>query len=254
MPRYRRSYGYARKNTRYSRRRRTLSTRNIYVKRSSLAQANQIQALNKKVNAIYRKTKPERKVVRDVAPVTVTLSSNVGGSTQSHMVPLDIQVGADDNMRIGDKVYRRDVFYITLEYFNSSETGYHGSESAGCQFRFVLGQYKTPTNYLNSPSTETIIDAYSTSGTGYTISSIAPLVNGVTEQHKIWKDLKFNMTSTRNQKMLKITTPWYSCRFADAATTNHSWLLVNAAGLHWDSNFSEYVELTVYRKTVFTDA
>lgn len=250
MPRYYVRNRYSKK--RYNRK--TLSTKNIYTKTRARSQASQIYALNKKVNSIYRKTKPERKVVHDIAPVTVTLSSNVGGSTQSHMVPLDVSVGADDNMRIGDKIYRRDTFYISLEYFNSSETGYHGSESAGCQFRFVLGQYKTPTNYLNSPSNESIIDAYSTSGVGYSISSIAPLVNGVTENYRIWKDLKFLMTSVRNQKMLKITTPWYSCRFQDASTTNHSWLLVNVAGLHWDSNFSEYVELTVYRKTVFTDA
>lgn len=248
---------FSRTARKYSRRRgfrRVLSTRNIYANTRPRSQARQISVLNKKVNAIYKKTKPERKVATDIAPATVTLSSNVGGSTQSHMVPVDISNGVNDNGRIGDKVFRRDIFYITLEYFNSSETGYHGSESAGCQFRFILGQYKTPTNYLNSPSTESIIAAYSTSGTGYSISSIAPMVNGVTTNHNIWKDMKFNMTTTRNQKYLKITTPWYNCRWTDNSTCNHSWLLVNAAGLHWDSNFSEYVELTVYRKSVFTDA
>ena len=44
-------------------RRRTLSTRNIYNKRSSKSQANQIYALNKKVNAIARRNRPDTHIM-----------------------------------------------------------------------------------------------------------------------------------------------------------------------------------------------
>lgn len=249
MPRYyRRRYG---KKRFY--RSKVLSQRSIYGSRSSYSQARQISALNKKVKRVWKRTKPEKKVAIDLAPVIVTLSSTLAGSTESHLVPVDISNGSDDYQRIGDKVWRRDVYYLSFEYYNTSSTGYHSSESAGCQLRFILGQYKSPTNYLNSPSTASLIQNYATSGAGYTISGIAPLVNGVTEEHKIWKDLKYNVTTEKNQLRVKISTPWYSCRWKDVYNNNHSWLLVNASGLHYDNDFTEYVEMTVTRKTVFTD-
>lgn len=251
MPRYYRS------RRRYGKRfyrNRTLSQKSIYGSRSSYSQARQISALNKKINKVYRRTKPEKKVAIDVAPVVVTLSSTAAGSTESHLVPVDIENGAGDKQRVGDKIWRRDIFYLSFEYYNTSSTGYHSSESAGCQLRFILGQYRTPTNYLNSPSTASLIQNYSTSGAGYTISGIAPLVNGVTETHRIFKDKKYNITTDKNQLRIKIATPWYSCRWQDAYNVNHSWLLINASGLHYDNDFTEYVEMTVTRKTVFTDA
>ena len=254
MPRYNRRYGYARK-TRYARRnRRILSTRNIYSNRSSRSQASQIQALNKKVNTIYRKTKPERKVILDVAPQTVTLSSRVAGATESHLAALDIATGAEDYNRTGDKIYRKDTYYFSLEYFNTSQSGYHSSESSGCQLRLILGQYKAQTQYDSAPVGTDIIAHYSSTGVGYSMCALSPLVNGVTETYNIWKDMRFTMTIDRNQRMVKVTTPWYSCRYKDVYNSNHSFVLLEAAGLHYDNDFTEYVELTVSRKTVFTDA
>lgn len=253
MPRYYRARG-----SRYNRYRRSrvLSTRNIYAKRSSISQATQIAALRRRVSKVYKACKPEKKVA--LAPLTrLDFSSRAGGNVHYMLDTIALDKGAAEDQRIGDKVYRKDVFNFSLEYFNNSTSGYHDSESSGCQIRIILGQYKSAINNSTVPSPDLLIQDYATSGDGYTAAAVSPLITGITNTFKILSDKSYSMTIDRNQKIIKIKTPWYTCRYNDNETpikSNHVFCCIVVAGLHYDSNFSEYVQGVLSRKTCFTDA
>lgn len=245
------------RNYRYKRyhRRSALSNRRIYGHRSARSQAVQIAALRNRINKVYKAAKPERKVKIDAQPTQVPLTSDTGGQTYASFGVIPIQPAAYDTGRIGDKIWRRDTYYITAEYFNNSSTGYHDSESAGTPIRVICGRYKNKSvGSTTVPTPQTVFSMYDTTGTPSTISVISPLKNGITEEQSICYDKAFTLTSARNQKLLKVKTPWYLCRFNSDEECNHSWLMIKAGGLHWDVNYTETVQLVVLRKTVFTDA
>lgn len=248
-------YGKSYRYRRYRYRRSKLTNRNIFMNRNARSQAIQIASLRNKVNKVYKAAKPERKVKIDSQPTQVPLTSDTGGQTYASFSCVAIQPAAYDTGRIGDKIWRRDTFYITAEYFNNSSTGYHNGESAGTPIRVICGRYKNKSvGGSTVPTPQTIFSMYDTTGTPSTISVISPLKNGVTEEQQIFYDKAFTMTSARNQKLIKVKTPWYLCRFNSDEESNHSWLMVKAGGLHWDLDFTETVQLVVMRKTVFTDA
>ena len=208
MPRYSRT----RFRGRYTRRRyvrRTLSTRNIYANRSAYAQATQIAALRRRINKVYRAAKPERKVVIST-PSQFSLNSSAAGYNNLSQSALDIANGSTDEQRIGDKVYRKDTFYLTFEYFNNSDTGYHDSESSGTSIRIICGAWKDVEGATTVPSATAVVHNYSSTGAYSTIAAVAPLVTGITEKQEIYRDFTFNMTSSSNQKTIKVSTPWYS--------------------------------------------
>lgn len=234
-------------------RRRTLSSRNVFLNTGAKSQAKQIAALNRKVHKIARASKPEKKVITE-SPQQATFSSRAGGDVHLVFTVPEIINGSGDKYRIGDKIFRRDTWNMSFEYYNNSSTGYHESESSGVQVRIICGQWRTPHNNLNTPTVDQVIDHYDTSGSGYTTAAVAPLLNGITEQCRIFSDRVYYLTSARNQKVIKTKTPWYSNRFDADGQNNHAFVIVVVAGLHYDSNFSEYVELSHIKKSVFTDA
>lgn len=251
MP-YRRFYP-ARRRYRKSR---VLSSKNIYSRTSAKSQSVQIAALKRKINKVYRAAKPERKQkVSD--PIRNDLSSAANKDVYFTAACMNIESGPLDNQRIGDKIYRKDKFHLTFEYYNSSNTGYHNSESSGCQVRIICGRWKTPHNVSLVPTPDSLVSGFSTTGAGYTISSVAPLVPTVTEDKIIYSDKLYYMTSSDNQKAIKISTPYYLDRFSIDSGVDmscHSWIVVIGAGLHWDQNFTEVVQFTSIKKTVYTDA
>lgn len=242
-------------NRRY-RKSRVLSTKNIYSRTRARSQVAQIAALRNKINKVYRAAKPERKQ-KVSEPITNDLSSNVGKDVYFTAASMAIEPGPADNQRIGDKIYRKDKFNLTFEYYNSSTTGYHNSESSGCQIRIIVGRWKTPHNVSLVPTVDSIISGWSTTGAGYTISSVAPLCPDVTEDKIIYSDKLYYLTSSDNQKAVKFSTPYYVDRYIDESgvlMSCHSWIIVVGAGLHWDANFNEVVQFTSIKKTVYTDA
>lgn len=250
MPRvlYRRRFAYRR-------RRNPLSTRNIYGRTSARSQSYQIAALRSRVSRLNRKVKPEKKTFTS-SPSTLPLSSEAGGQVAITIAPPIIPQGASPNQRVGEKIYRRDTYYISLEYFNNSSTGFHDTESSGVQCRYIIGRYRTNVNTTLVPGGSELISQYATSGSAYTISAIQPLKDGITTRYKIFKDKTFYMEVNRNQKMLKVKTPWYVDRYYSDSGTNtdkHSFFFILASGLHWDTNFTETIPVTYNCKTVFTD-
>lgn len=250
MPRvvYRKRYAYRKKRS-------TLSNRNVYGRTSARAQSYQIAALRSRVNKLNRKVKPEKKTYT-VQAASKTLTSEAGGDVAITIAPPIIPQGGSPNQRVGEKIYRRDTYYISLEYFNNSLTGYHISESAGVQCRIISGRYKSNVNSSLVPGGGDLISLYAASGAQYTLSAISPLKDGITTRMQIYKDKAFYLEINRNQKVLKVKTPWYVDRYyVDSAVTTdrHSFLFLTAAGLHWDTDFTEYVSLSYSVKSVFTD-
>lgn len=245
-----------RRPIRYRRRGYTLSNRNVFGHRSAYSQASQIAALRRRVNKVYKIAKPERKVA--FAPLTqLGFASHVSGNVHYMLDVLALDKGPGDNERVGDKVYRKDCFNFTLEYYNNSTTGYHDGESSGCQVRIITGQYKSAINNSTVPTPDQLIAQFSTSGEGYTASAVSSLATGITNTFRIFSDKVYTMTTERNQKMIKVKTPFYCCRYNDNDTpvkSNHAFCLIVVAGLHYDTNFTEYVSGVLTRKTVFTDA
>lgn len=240
---------YSRKSSR-----RTLSTRNIFSNRSAKSQANQIYRLRRRLNYISKMNRPEMKVFNGTI-LSKTFDSQTVANTYWGIAGPSIALGSGDNQRIGDKINIKNVqFTFTAEYYNSSETGYHNTESAGTTMRIIIGQYKTPAAYNVYPSISDVLSASSNIGATYTHQSIIPLKNGITEQYNILKDMKFVMTSSNNQRLIKFNVKPRSFRYTSDGHYNNFWILIISAGLHNDSNFSEFVQMTANLKMAYTDA
>lgn len=254
MPRYgRKRYTHtSRSRSRYAR---VLSHRRIFGNRSARSQAVQIAALNRRISKVAQISKPEKKIFIDASP-TVTLDSGATGSVYTAFGDTNIQRGPNNADRVGDKIRARTRYMLSFEYNNNSTTGYHDSESSGVQVRIIMGRLKYPNVNGSYPAPSSLVWSYGESGENYSHVTVNPLVNGVTEKNFIDYDKTFYLTSDKNQKMLKLRTPWFTRRFDDAVNTdwsNHCWLIVIVGGLHYDNDFQEYVQVTASRKTVFTD-
>ena len=161
-------------------------------------------------------------------------------------------LGSDDNNRIGDKIYVKNMqLNFTFEYYNSSATGYHNSESAGTTMRIIIGKYKEAKNSV--PNIEGVLEESSNTGSAYTNQAVVPLKTEQTAYSKILLDKRFTITTNNNQKIMRLNIRPGAIRFRDKESTS-VWVMVVSAGLHNDSNFSEFVKGTFSSKIAFTDA
>ena len=80
MP-YGKSYRYRKAYRKYYNRSKTLRKSNIFTNRSAKSQSFQIAALNRKVNRVYRKTKPEYKIVGVTGAHSDFMDSSQVGNT-----------------------------------------------------------------------------------------------------------------------------------------------------------------------------
>lgn len=237
---------------RYSRKSKSLSTRRIFNNRSAKSQASQIYALRKRINYVSRACKPEYKLFSGTN-VSYNFNSGAIGSTYQIITFNGPFVGTGDDNFIGNKTRSIALnIYFTGEYYNDSTTGYHNSESAGTPFRIVVLQRKQPAN--TTPLISDILSSSSGSGADYTMQAVCPLKRGITEEYKVLKDYKFTFTVVRNQKILKLKCKPNNFRWDTNANCNGIVILLTSAGLHWDTNFKEYVEGVCKVDYVYTDA
>lgn len=245
--------GFYRSRRSYRRNRTSkLSTKRIFSNKSAKSQANQIYALRKRVNKVYSKCKPEYKVF-DGANATYTFSS--GDITNTYKISYfnGPSVGTADDQFTGNKIRCISLdLYFTGEYYNTSDTGYHGTESAGTPFRLIVLQRKTPG--MSSISISDVLSSSGGSGADYTMQAICPLKRGITENFKVLLDKKIIFTSAKNQALRHYKMKPYSMRWDNNGNSNGFITLLISAGLHFDANFNEYVEGTVKEKLVYTDA
>lgn len=243
---------YRTSKKRYSRKARTLATSKIFANRSSKSQAYQINALRKRIGKVYQAVKPEYKVY-DGANSTYTFSSGDISNTYKITYFNGPSVGTGDDQFVGNKIRCVSLdLYFTGEYYNTSDTGYHGTESAGTPFRIIVLQRK----YAGS-GTVSISDVLSTSGgsgADYTMQAICPLKRGITDNYRVLLDKKIIFTSAKNQALRHYKMTPNNIRWDSGGNSNGFITLLVSAGLHFDANFNEYVEGTIKEKLVYTDA
>lgn len=248
MPRYFRRRGYR------SRKRSTLSTRNIFANRSAKSQASQIYKLRKRLNYISKVNRPETKVYYGSATSFSFDSSTLLNTYTSFCVPLPSE-GSGDDERIGNFMRIKSMqLNISTEYYNSSETGYHGSESSGSAYRIIIGQYKRVMSDT-APTVAGVLQESSNSGAAYTNQAVCPLKTGQTEYSKILFDKSYTISTNKNQGIHKLRVKPDNIRIDESnGNTNHIWVIIISAGLHSDANFTEFIEGTYSTKLVYTDA
>lgn len=248
-------YG-ARKNRRYNKRRNNrLSNRRVFGRTSAKSQASQIATLRNRINKVYKACKPEVKtIVTNSETITYTSESL---SSYYRMYPIaSPALGTGDKDRIGNHIrVLNGVLYLSMEYFNSSQTGYHNTESAGCQYRIVIGQYNYKAGPLVIPNISNLFEFPSNTGPEYTQLAISPFKEGITSQYTILRDIRGTLTSERNQKVMKIPfKPKVPYVYDDDGNVPNCWACLLVTGLHYDQDYTETVKITVSDKLVFTDA
>lgn len=195
------AYRY-RKRTRRTRYRRKykFSKYSTYKNRSSKAQASQIYSLNKKINSIERKTRPE--LIQHLNPTyqaTVNFSTLTNSwyttAGQAHFTPASWETDVKDKMCRINKL----IVYGVLE----REAGTEGviDTKGSCLVRMAILQTKQEKTSLLSPS-------YLFSGSEGTLDYKAPLLKGASSEDRILGVYNFDLVREyRNMKTFKITLP-----------------------------------------------
>lgn len=249
------AYGRPYKRRTSRRNRRYLSNRVVFGKTSAKAQARQIATLRNRINKVYKQCKPEVKTIVTSAETVSYTSSSL--SSYYRFYPMTFPTpGTADKDRIGNFIrVINGVLYISAEYFNTSTTGYHNTESSGAQVRIVIGQWKARHPPTAIPTIDALFEFPSNTGANYTQMALSPLKEGITGWGSILKDIRFTMTVDRNQKMLKIPfKPRIPYVFDDKGEFPNTWAVIIVTGLHYDTDFTETVKVTVSDKLVFTDS
>ena len=248
-------YGTRRNRRMYKRRNYRLSNRRIFGRTSAKSQASQIASLRNRINKVYKACKPEIKTIVTSAE-TLSYTSETLSSYYRFYPITSPELGTGDKDRIGNHIrVLNGVLYLSCEYFNSSQTGYHNSESSGCQVRVIIGQFTQAKSPTTIPSIGDIFEFPSNSGANYTQLALSPLKEGITNSSKILRDVRYTLTTDRNQKMLKIGfKPRIPYEYNDSGSFPNCWACIVCTGLHYDADFTETVNITVSDKLVFTDA
>lgn len=248
MARYNRKY-YKRRNYR----RKSLSASRIFGKTSAKSQAKQIYALRNHVSRINRKLRPDIKILSG-SPRVYTFSSSALSSIWDSVGVLQPNTGDANNQRIGDKIYEKSLqVQMYAEYYNSSDTGYHNSESSGATVRVFVVQHKAKGSPTDTFDLSTFLEEPGIIGGAYNILAVKPFAPNITQDWRILYNKAFTLTSARNQHLLKFSVKPGLIRFD--ADDKHNFLKVYTvvSGLHYDQNFTEYVQTTVNVKLVYTD-
>lgn len=251
------AYGRYRRRRSYRRNRRTLSNRSVYGKTSARSQAKQIASLRNRINSVYRKTKPE---IKNLLGASITHKFSSGALSDvwfAGVFPMPTLNSGTDKGMIGN--YCKPISLQlngTFEYYNSSATGYHDSESSGCMARVIIVQRKTPEDYTTTHELSEFIPSPSYTGAEYTTMAVKPLQTGITEKWDVLADKRFVLTSDSNQRIFRMRVKPKPFRFniENNNVFNYCKFIVIAAGLHYDTNFTEYLEFTEFVKMSYTDA
>lgn len=238
----------ARRYLRRKYRRRTLSTRNIYNKRSSKSQANQIYSLNKKVNAIARANRPDTHIlINDPVTQEFTNSSlaTVHKSYSSGLTPTG-------------NYARLLTFKIsgTFEYGDNKES-FPGIEvpRAGT-IRLVIWQSLASKSSGTVQSIENLIDVSNT-GAGYELNTMRPFKEGVTAYVKILYNKVYSVSAEKPIRPFKVRINKLMpmrLETGDSKPRGEIYFGFVTSGLHWASaSYSEHITCNFITKLAYND-
>lgn len=229
-------------------RRRTLSTRSIYNKRNSKSQANQIYALNKKVNAIARANRPDTYLMTN-GPISQQFTNetlaSVSKSYGSGLTPHGTYCRLLDFTITG-----------TFEYADNKEA-YPGVDvpRAGT-IRLVIWQSLTSKASASVQQIGNLIELAGT-GAGYELNTTRPFKPGITANVKILYDKTYvvsNQMPVRQFKAhIKNLLPM-RMEPGDLKPQGELYYGFVTSGLHYGSAaYSEYITCNFIAKLAYND-
>lgn len=229
-------------------RRRTLSTRSIYNKRSSKSQANQIYALNKKVNAIARRNRPDTHILTN-GPISQEFTNSslatVHKSYSSGLTPTGNYCRLLDFTISG-----------TFEYGDNKES-FPGIEvpRAGT-IRLVIWQSLASKASGSTQSMESLIDI-STTGAGYELNTMRPFKDGVSGFVRILYDKTYTVSSEYPVRPFKVSVKKLMpmrLETGDQKPRGEVYFGFVTSGLHWASaSYSEHITCNFVTKIAYND-
>ncbi|QIR82206.1 capsid protein [Chicken virus mg6_2056] len=245
----------------YRRRRGHLSNRYIYGKKSASSQAKQIAALRNKVSALARANRPETRIQyaefsKDFN--NSALSNNSWGTFA--YVPKD---------KIDGNFIRYKTIKLSgiLEYSDTFATNVSIDHQRTCSVRIVVYQMKQSSSNT-TPLLENLIDVGS-SGVSYELNSIKPFKTGTGQIVKILSNRVITLSNIQNIKRFNITINkgMLNQTFQmegevdqgdnDALTFPYPRGTIGigfvCAGLHWDSSYTQQVNMNCFLKLAYTD-
>ena len=179
---------------------RTLSTRRIFGNKSARAQANQINALRKRVSYVYRQCRPEIKITdSDIIQHYVPYSDE----TPYRLISLDMpSEGVGDNAMIGNVINVKDVHIYMNAMVQALSTGattptylLQGGVPITMDYRIILFGLKASSDYTPDVNTLFELSTYAGDYKGYQMNSVKPFNPGSSSVVKIFYDRKFSLST-----------------------------------------------------------
>lgn len=259
---FRRSY--RRNYRRYRRGTSRLSTSRVLTRRSSIAQARQIIALRRRVNRVYKATKPEVKVFTGTTR-TQTYTNNLGSDTYSAtLLAAPQQQGTDDFQFVGNLVSVRNLRLLVNAEYNITENNsvdepsFHKGEASFASLRIIVVQPKQPTTpTVSTPPLAEIISYNASSGNDYSLRYISPLARNFSTKYKLLADAKIPLNVNSPEKNRVINIRPFSIRYSQTGSVpaaNFPIVYIVTSGLHFDANFTDQIRCTWAYKIAYTDA
>lgn len=229
-------------------RRRTLSTRNIYDKRSAKSQANQIYSLNKKVNAIARANRPETHILVN-GPFTHEF-------TNSSLATIHRTFGTGFTPTGNYARLLNFTISGTFEYGDNKES-FPGIEvpRAGT-IRLIIYQALASKIGATMPTVDNLVDI-SNSGAGYELNTMRPLKEGVTSYVKILYDKTYTVSNNFPVRPFKVrVNNLLPVRLETGDETPRGALFFGfvTSGLHWvNTSYNEHITCNFVTKLAYND-
>lgn len=241
---YGRRKSYRRGNKRYSRWRYGRLIRN----RSSTAQAGQIAALNKRVNGVYRKLKPDTQIwYSDYKNYIFNNSALSSVYSFTEIGPKNFHDAANHSMVFtnGDshKIYNARIFG-TIEYSDNYVSNPAIDHQRTCSFRVIVAQrLQSGTSSIDPSSILQVAQA----GPGYELQAVAPLRDNCTATVRILTDRHYTFSDqypVRNFSISLNKLRPFRCT-SDNGEYPQGDIIVYfvSAGLHWDSVYSQQLNV-----------
>nr|QTE03434.1 MAG: capsid protein [Syrmaticus ellioti CRESS-DNA-virus sp.] len=250
--RYRRRY--TRRNSR------SLSNRSIYGKKSARSQANQIASLRNRVNSIARSCRPETKIhyLEFNKLFNNSATSNISWGNFYTIPKADM---------IGNYVKFKTIKLSgVLEYTDTFENNVSIDHQRTCTMRIVVYQMRN-TYSTGTPLVSDILDV-STSGIGYELNAYKPFKAGTGQIVKILSNRVITLSNIQSIKRFNITInkgmlnqTYLMDTESDEGAVSSSYIYPRgtiavafiSSGLHWDSSYTQQVNMNGFIKIAYTD-
>lgn len=231
--------GY-RRNRKYNRR---FRYSRLIRNRSSISQAGQIASLNKRINGVYRKLKPDTNVFTTDSFTKVfdnSVYSNTYYSSDITCLQFKNQQGQTFDFTLGDtrKLYNVR-FFGNFEYTDNYVVQPQIDHQRTCMARIIIAQRIQGT--ANKAVINDIVNLDNT-GAGYELNCLKPLKDNVTDYVRILYDRAYTFSDQRPIRTFNINLrkllPW---RFSTGDNYHYGSFvfIVVTAGLHWDATYTQ---------------